>query len=79
MLLALIVLYKLGDAFAGSLTTTFLIRGIGFSVGEVGAINKGMGLAATIVGALFGCALMARLGLFRSLLFFGVLQAVSNL
>ena len=79
MLLALIVLYKLGDAFAGSLTTTFLIRGIGFSVGEGGAINKGMGRAATIVGALFGGALMARLGLFRSLLFFGVLQAVSNL
>jgi MFS transporter, PAT family, beta-lactamase induction signal transducer AmpG len=79
VLLALIVLYKLGDAFAGSLTTTFLIRGVGFSVGEVGAINKGMGLAATIVGALFGGALMARLGLFRSLMLFGVLQAVSNL
>jgi MFS transporter, PAT family, beta-lactamase induction signal transducer AmpG len=78
-ILALIILYKLGDAFAGSLTTTFLIRGVGFSVGEVGAINKGMGLAATIVGALFGGALMARLRLFRSLLIFGVLQAVSNL
>lgn len=79
LMLAMIVLYKLGDAFAGSLTTSFLIRGVGFSVGEVGAINKGMGLAATIVGALFGGALMARLGLFRSLLLFGVLQAVSNL
>ena len=78
-ILALIILYKLGDAFAGSLTTTFLIRGVGFSVGEVGAINKGMGLAATIVGALFGGALMARLRLFHSLLLFGVLQAVSNL
>jgi MFS transporter, PAT family, beta-lactamase induction signal transducer AmpG len=78
-MLALIILYKLGDAFAGSLTTTFLIRGVGFSVGEVGAINKGMGLAATIVGALFGGALMARLRLFRSLLLFGILQAVSNL
>jgi MFS transporter, PAT family, beta-lactamase induction signal transducer AmpG len=79
VMLALIILYKLGDAFAGSLTTSFLIRGVGFSVGEVGAINKGMGLAATIVGALFGGALMARLGLFRSLMLFGVLQAVSNL
>ncbi len=79
LMLALIVLYKLGDAFAGSLTTSFLIRGVGFSVGEVGAINKGMGLAATIVGALFGGALMARLGLYRSLLIFGILQAVSNL
>lgn len=79
MMLALIVLYKLGDAFAGSLTTSFLIRGIGFSVGEVGAINKGMGLVATIVGALFGGALMARLRLYRSLMLFGILQAVSNL
>ena len=78
-LLALIVLYKLGDAFAGSLTTTFLIRGVNFSVGEVGAINKGMGLASTIIGALFGGILMARLRLFRSLLIFGILQAVSNL
>ena len=78
-LLALIVLYKLGDAFAGSLTTTFLIRGVNFSVGEVGAINKGMGLASTIIGALFGGVLMARLRLFKALLFFGILQAVSNL
>ena len=78
-LLALIVLYKLGDAFAGSLTTTFLIRGVNFSVGEVGAINKGMGLASTIIGALFGGVLMARLRLFKSLLIFGILQAVSNL
>ena len=78
-LLALIVLYKLGDAFAGSLTTTFLIRGVHFSVGEVGAINKGMGLASTIIGALFGGILMARLRLYNSLLIFGILQAVSNL
>jgi len=77
--LALIILYKIGDAFAGSLTTAFLIRGPGFSVGEVGAINKGLGLIATIVGALFGGVLMARMGLYRSLMAFGVLQAVSNL
>ena len=77
--MALIILYKLGDAFAGSLTTAFLIRGAGFSVGEVGAINKGMGLAATILGALAGGTLMARLGLYRSLMFYGLLQAVSNL
>ncbi|MBM4124181.1 MAG: MFS transporter [Nitrospira sp.] len=78
-LLLLIVLYKLGDAFAGSLTTAFLIRGMGFSPGEVGVVNKAMGLGATILGALAGGALMVRLGLFRSLFFFGLLQAVSNL
>jgi len=78
-LLLLIVLYKIGDAFAGSLTTAFLIRGVGFTPTEVGVVNKGMGLAATILGALIGGALTARWGLFRSLLYFGILQAVSNL
>ncbi len=79
VLLLLIVLYKLGDAFAGSLTTAFLLRGAGFSLDDVGYVNKGMGLAATIFGALFGGALMVRLGLYRALMIFGVLQAVSNL
>jgi len=79
LLLLLIVLYKLGDAFAGALSTSFLIRGAGFSPAEVGAVNKGMGLAATIVGVLIGGAMMVRLGLYRSLLLFGVLQALSNL
>jgi PAT family beta-lactamase induction signal transducer AmpG len=78
-LLALVVLYKLGDAFAGNLTTTFLLRGPGFSLTEVGAINKGFGLAATILGALAGGALMAKMRLYRALLVFGVLQAVTNL
>jgi MFS transporter, PAT family, beta-lactamase induction signal transducer AmpG len=79
MFLAMIILYKLGDAFAGSLTTAFLIREKMFTPAEVGVINKGMGLAATLIGALLGGALMAKLGLFRSLLYYGILQAVSNL
>lgn len=78
-LLALIIFYKLGDAFALSLSTAFLIRGAGFSPDDVGYVNKGMGLAATILGVLFGGALMVRLGLYRSLMLFGILQAVSNL
>jgi PAT family beta-lactamase induction signal transducer AmpG len=78
-LLLLVVLYKLGDAFAGNLTTAFLLRGPGFSLTEVGAINKGFGLAATIIGALAGGALMVKMRLYRALLFFGVLQAITNL
>ena len=78
MLLLLIVLYKLGDAFAGALSTTFLIRGAGFTPTEVGTVNKLLGLTATIFGALAGGALMAKLGLYRSLMAFGILQAVSN-
>ena len=78
-LLAFIVLYKLGDAFAGSLSTAFLIRGVGFSATEVGAVNKALGLAATIVGVLAGGAWLARAPLWSALMTFGVLQAVSNL
>lgn len=77
-ILLLIVLYKLGDAFAGALSTTFLIRGAGFSVSEVGSVNKIFGLAATIVGALVGGSLMTKLGLYRSLMLFGIMQAISN-
>lgn len=77
-ILLLIVLYKLGDAFAGALSTTFLLRGAGFTGTEVGAVNKVFGLSATIVGALAGGTIMARMGLYRSLMWFGLLQAVSN-
>jgi PAT family beta-lactamase induction signal transducer AmpG len=77
--LLFIVLYKLGDAFAGSLMTPFLLKGVAFSSAEVGVVNKVLGLWLTIVGALAGGALMLRLGLWRALMGFGLLQALSNL
>ena len=77
--LGFIVLYKLGDAFAGSLMTPFLLKSMLFSPAEVGVVNKLIGLWLTIAGALVGGALMLRLGLWRSLLLFGVLQMLSNL
>ncbi len=79
IIILFIVLYKLGDAYAGALSTAFLIRGVNFTPTDVGTINKGMGLVATIVGALFGGTLMVKMGLFRSLWYFGILQMVSNL
>ncbi len=78
-LLLLIVLYKFGDALAGTLTTAFLIRGVGFSPTDVGVINKGLGLASLLLGALIGGTLLARVSLYRALMWFGVLQAISNL
>jgi PAT family beta-lactamase induction signal transducer AmpG len=79
VIILFIILYKLGDAYAGALSTAFLIRGVNFTPTDVGTINKGMGLIATIVGALFGGTLMVKMGLFRSLWYFGILQMVSNL
>jgi PAT family beta-lactamase induction signal transducer AmpG len=77
--LLFIVLYKLGDAFAGSLMTPFLLKSMAYSPAEVGVVNKVVGLWLTIGGALLGGTLMFRLGLWRSLLLFGLLQMVSNL
>ena len=79
LFLVLIVLYKLGDAFAGSLTTAFLIKGLAFTQAEVGIANKIIGLWLTIFGALVGGFLMMRLRLYRALLVFGILQLASNL
>ncbi|MBY0414301.1 MAG: MFS transporter, partial [Bdellovibrionales bacterium] len=77
--LLMIILYKLGDAFAGSLLTPFLLKGVMFSQAEIGVVNKVIGIWLTIVGALLGGAVMIRWGLFRSLLIFGILQMLSNL
>jgi PAT family beta-lactamase induction signal transducer AmpG len=78
-ILLLIVLYKLGDAFAGALLTPFLLKGMAYTSAEVGVVNKVIGLWLTIAGALLGGALMLRLGLWRALLLFGLLQMLSNL
>jgi PAT family beta-lactamase induction signal transducer AmpG len=78
-LLALIVLYKFGDAFALKLVTAFLIKGVGFTALEVGAISKTVVIVLTLLGTFAGGLLLARIGLFRALLFFGVLQALTNL
>lgn len=77
--LGLIILYKLGDSFAGALMTTFFIKGAGYAQAEIGVVNKVIGLWLTIFGAIAGGAIMLRIGLYRSLFAFGVLQLLSNL
>ncbi|MDE2615008.1 MAG: MFS transporter [Burkholderiales bacterium] len=77
--LVFIVLYKLGDAFAGALMTPFLLKSMAYTLAEVGVVNKVIGLWLTIGGALLGGVLMLRLGLWRALMAFGVLQMASNL
>lgn len=78
-ILLLIIIYKLTDAFAVSLGTTFLIRGVGFNLATVGMVYKMVGMAASVSGALVGGFIMVRLGMYRSLMSFGILQGASNL
>lgn len=73
-----VLLYKVGDVLAASLSTTFFIQQ-GFSRLEIGAVSKGLGVAATIAGAMFGGALMLRLSMQSALVWFGILQAISTL
>ncbi len=79
ILLLFIILYKLTDAFGLSLTTPFLIRGMGFSLLEIGTLAKSVSFVASILGTLVGGLLFAPLGMFRSLFYFGILQTLSNL
>jgi MFS transporter, PAT family, beta-lactamase induction signal transducer AmpG len=76
--LLFIVLFKLPDYLGASLRAPFLVQ-TGFSETEIGAILGGIGLLATIFGALFGGVVVAKVGINRSLWIFGLLQAASNL
>lgn len=77
--LLLMVLYKLCDAFALSLSTTFLLRVPQFSLSQLGMINKTFGLIAGLLGALAGGWVVTRMRLFPAMLILGVAQALVNL
>jgi PAT family beta-lactamase induction signal transducer AmpG len=76
--IALILLFKVGDAFALRLFTPFMMD-IGFSKTEIALVLKALFTTSAIVGAVLGGIFMVKLGLLRSMLIFGVLQAASNL
>jgi PAT family beta-lactamase induction signal transducer AmpG len=76
---SLILLYKVGDAFALSLYSAFMITGVGFSLTELGLAGKLNMTISTMIGLALGGWLYMRWGLFRSLLTFGIGQACTNL
>lgn len=78
LILAFILLYKLGDALVGNMANPFLVA-INFSKTQIGAIQGGMGFLATTVGVLAGGAILTKLGINRCLWIFGILQLLSNL
>ncbi len=77
-ILAFILLYKIGDQMASTMTTPFYLD-IGFTKTEIGAVVKLFGFWATIIGGFAGGLLMLKLGINRSLWIFGGLQAASTL
>lgn len=77
--LLLILLYKVGDAFALSLYSAFMIKGVGFSLDELSIAGKLNMTISTMIGTALGGWLYMRWGLYRSLLTFGIAQALTNL
>lgn len=78
VILLFVICYQLPDRFGQIMATPFLLQ-IGFTQTEIGAIQGGVGLGATIVGVIVGGAIIARLGLNRSVWVFFALQILSNL
>lgn len=78
-ILIILFFYKLGDAFLLSFNTTFLLRGLHFSLTDIALANKIFGLAASFLGGIIGGIWMARISLYRALVIFAIVQALSNL
>ena len=78
LILAFMLLYKLGDSMATALATPFYLD-MGFSKTEIGLIAKHAALWPMIVGGILGGILMLKIGINRALWLFGVVQIVSIL
>ena len=63
---------------AHSLSTNFYLD-IGFTKTEIGTVVKFFGLMATLVGAFAGGLISLRIGLYKSLIIFGIFQAIATL
>jgi MFS transporter, PAT family, beta-lactamase induction signal transducer AmpG len=77
-ILLFVVLFKLADALAIAMNTTFVLK-IGFSRIELAAILKGVGFAAALLGGFAGGFVARTFTLSRSLWIGGILQTVAIL
>ena len=77
LILLFVVLYKVGDAIAGTVSGPLYLS-LGFSKIEIANVAKVFGVIATLAGVAIGGVMVLRLGIFHSLLISGVLQMLSN-
>lgn len=78
LLLAFIGVYRLGDFTIGSMTNPFYIDH-GYALTDIALAVKTYGLATSIAGVLIAGALMARIGVMRSLVLGNVMLILSHL
>lgn len=77
LILLFILLYKFGDTLATTMTTPFYLQ-LGYSKADIGAVVKLFGFWATVLGGFVGGIGILRIGQYRALWIFGVLQALST-
>ena len=78
LILAFMLLYKLGDSMATALATPFYLD-MGFSMTQIGLIAKHAALWPMIIGGILGGILMLKIGINRALWLFGLVQIISIL
>ena len=78
LILAFMLLYKLGDGMATALATPFYLD-MGYSKTEIGIVAKQAALWPVIIGGIAGGILMLKIGINRALWLFGLVQIVSIL
>lgn len=79
LFLLIILSYKLGEALALALNSTFLLRQMGYSLALVGMVNKTMSVFSALFGGILAGALMMRMSMYRALVIFGIIQGTANL
>jgi PAT family beta-lactamase induction signal transducer AmpG len=78
LILILVMLYRWPDGLLNGMAVPFMLQA-GFGAAEIGAVNGGWGIAATMAGTAFGGVLFKPLGLNRSLWVFGIIGSLTNL
>lgn len=76
-ILSFVLLFKIGDALAGSLLNPFYVE-MGFTNADIGLIAKTFGFASSLIGMFLGGIAIFYIGIYRSLWIFGILQALST-
>ncbi len=79
LILGIMILYKLTDAFALSLSTVFILRALHYSLLDLGLVTNILGTIAVRAGGLAGAIWMRKLSLFKALIIFGLFQSLANL
>ena len=78
LLLALVIFFKFGDAFAGAMMAPFALD-IGFEKSTFAYVSNGVGLAAAIIGGIVGGLLGRLVSMKVALWVAGIFQMISNL